>query len=66
MQFLNYLFIHFCLHWVFVAVRGLSLVASSGATLHRDAWVSHCGVFSCCGAQALGHVGFSSCGAWAQ
>ena len=25
-----------------------------------------CGVFSHCGAQALGHVGLSSCGAWAQ
>ena len=24
-------FIYFCLHWVFVAVRGLSLVAASGA-----------------------------------
>ena len=25
---------------------------------------SHCGGFSCCGPQALGHVDFSSCGAW--
>ena len=25
-----YLFIYFCLRWVFVAVRGLSLVAASG------------------------------------
>ena len=25
----------------------------------------HCGGFSCCGAQALGHVGFSSCCSWA-
>ena len=28
--------------------------------------MSRCGGISCCGAQALGHVGFRSCGAWAQ
>ena len=28
--FLNYLFIYFWLRWVFVAVRGLSLVAERG------------------------------------
>ena len=37
-----------------------------GATLHCSPWVSHCGVFSCCMAQALGCGGFSSCGTWAQ
>ena len=26
---------------------------------------SHCGGFSCCRAQALGHSGFCSCGTWA-
>ena len=66
------LFIYFWLRWVFVAVRGLSLVATRGA-------------FSCCRARALGvwasvvaarglsicHTwalecaGFSSRGAWA-
>ena len=25
-----------------------------GATLRRGAWASHCGGFSCCGAQAVG------------
>ena len=25
------------------------------------AWASHCGGFSCCGAQALEHEGFSGC-----
>ena len=49
------LFIYFWLHWVFVAVRGLSLVAArAGATLHCCAQASHCGGFSCRGAQALG------------
>ena len=43
------LFIYFWLHWVFIAVRGLSLVAVSGGVR-----ASHCGGFSCCGARALG------------
>ena len=48
----TYLFI-FWLCWVFVSVRGLSLVvASGGAPLHRGARASHCRGFSCCGAQA--------------
>ena len=43
-----------------------------GTTLHRGAWSSHCGGFSCCRAQALGvrasvvvACGLSSCGTWA-
>ena len=47
---------------------GFSLVAASGATLCRGAWASHCGGFSCCGAQtqrtqasSAAH-GLSSCG----
>ena len=48
------LFIYFWLCWVFVAARGLSLVAASGATLCCGARASHCGGFSCCGARALG------------
>ena len=32
------------------------------ATLHRGAQASHCGGFSCCGAQALGRERFSSAG----
>ena len=60
-----YLFIYFWLRWVFVAVRGLSLVV----TLRCGARASHCGGFSCCRAQALGvwasvvvARGLSSCG----
>ena len=41
----------------------------AGATLCCSAWASHCGGFSCCGAQALGArtsvvvaCGLSSCG----
>ena len=45
-------FIYFFLPWVFVAVRGLSLVAA--ITLLCSVQASHCGGFSCCGAQALG------------
>ena len=32
-----FLKIYFWLHWVFIALRGLSLVAMNGATLHSDA-----------------------------
>ena len=49
------LFIYLWLCWVFVAVRGLSLVGERGLlTLHCSVRASHCGVFSCCGARALG------------
>ena len=66
--FLINLFIYFWPRWVFVAERGLSLVA----TLCCGAWASHCGGFSCCGARALGAQasvvaarGLSSCGSQA-
>ena len=36
-----------------------------GAALPCSAWASHCGGFSYCGAQALGH-GISICGTWAS
>ena len=56
-----YLFIYFWLPWVFIAVRGLSLVAVSGG----------CSLFWCTGFSLrwllfLRSVGFSSRGAWAQ
>ena len=61
--------IYFWLRWVFVAAHGLSLVGRAGATLYCSARASHCGGFSCCGAQALGAWasvvvarGLSSCG----
>ena len=64
--------IYFWLHWVFVAARGLSLVAESGATLCCSARASHCGGFSCCGTRAVGMQasvvvsrGLSSCGSQA-
>ena len=54
---------------MFVAVRRLSLVVVSRATLRCGARASHCGGFSWCGAQALGTWasvgvarGLSSCG----
>ena len=48
---LIFIFIYLWLCWVFVSVRGLSLVAASGATLHHGARASHCCGLSCCGAQ---------------
>ena len=35
-----FLFIYVWLHWVFIAARGLSLVAANGATLHCSAQAS--------------------------
>ena len=58
------LFIYLWLYWVFAAVCGLSLVATSwvrGTTLPWGVQVSHCSGFSCCRAQALGCVGFIRC-----
>ena len=72
-------FFLFWLQWVFVAARGLSLVAASGGYS-----LLQCAGFSCCGARALGVLAsavaacglsssgrqalerrLSSCGAWA-
>ena len=45
---------------------GFSLVAVSGDCYAAVVcWASHCGGFSCCGAQVLRCTGFSSCGTWA-
>ena len=56
-----YLFIYLWLSWVFVAARGLSLVAHSGATLRYSARASHCGGFSLWSTGSR-RAGFSSCG----
>ena len=61
-----YLFIYFCLRWVFIAARGLSLVALSGGYSSL-----RCTSFSLWWLLLLRstgsrHVGFSSCGMRAQ
>ena len=57
------LFTYFWLHWVFIAVQGLSSVsAGRGYSLHRGVLASHCGDFSCCRAWSLGWAGFRSYG----
>ena len=52
-----WLFIYFWLLWVFIAACRLSLVVVRGLLIE---------VASCCRAQTLGHMGFSSCGIQAQ
>ena len=42
------------LHWVFVAVHGLSLVSVSRDSSLCGAQAAHCSGFPCCGAQAPG------------
>ena len=64
--FLINLFIYFWLRWVFVAVRGLSLVVVSGGysslrcTGFSSRWLLLLRNRGC------RHAGFSSCGTWAQ
>ena len=65
-SFLFYLVIYFWLRWVFVAARGLSLVAASGG--YSFLW---CAGFSLWWLLLLQNMrsrctGFSSCGTWAQ
>ena len=48
-----------CCVWAFSSCQELGLLLSCGAR------ASQCSVLSCCGAQALGHVGFSTYGSWA-
>ena len=50
----SFIYIFFWLHWVFVAVCGLSLVVASRGYSLFGAQDSHCSGFSCCGAWALG------------
>ena len=61
------IYFYFWLHWVFVAVHGLSLVAASGGySLRRFLLLRSTGSrrtgFSSCGSRAL-ERGLSSCGA---
>ena len=58
-----FLFTYFWLHWVFVAVQGLSLVsAGRGYRLHCAALASHCGGLSRRRAWSPGRAGFRSYG----
>ena len=40
---------------------GFLYLRSAGSSLCCSVWSSHCSGSSCCGAQALGHMGFDSC-----
>ena len=46
----------FRLCWVFVAALAFLWLRQVVASLRCGAWASYCGDFSCCRAQALGHV----------
>ena len=61
-----YLFIYFWLCWVFVAAHELSLVAASRG--YSLLWCSGFPLLWLLLLQSMGsrHVGFSSCGTWAQ
>ena len=55
---------YFWLFWVFVAVTVFLLFWRAGTTLYLWCKTSHCSGFSCCAAQALESVGFSSDSSW--
>ena len=59
-------FIDFCLCGVSFAVRAFSSCGQWRLLSSCGAQASRCRGFFCCRAQALGRLGFSSCGAWAQ
>ena len=65
-KFLNFLFIYFWLRWVFVAARGLSLVEANRG--YSSLWCTGFSLRWLLLLQSTGsrHVGFSSCGTWAQ
>ena len=75
-SFLFYSYICFWLCWVFVAVQTFSLTLIRVRVKVREKLGLVGLVVMCkllivvvsfyCGAQALGHAGFSSCGMWAQ
>ena len=56
---------YFWLCRVFIAAWAFLQMQRAGATLQCVEWASHCGGFSCCRAQVLGHLGFGSCGSLA-
>ena len=60
------LFIYFWLHWVFVAARGLSLVAASGGYSSLQCTGFSLRWLLLLWSTGSRHTGFSSCGTWAQ
>ena len=59
------LFIYFWLHWVFVAARGLSLVAASGGYSSLQCVGFSLWWLLLLRSSGFRPVGFSSCGSWA-
>ena len=64
--FKNYVFTCFWLCWVFTAMWAFSGRRERELLSSCRAQAFHCGGSSCCQAWALGHAGFSSCGAQAK
>ena len=61
---------YFLIIYLFLAALGLHCCVGFSLqqveiSLHCSEQASYCGGFSYCGAQALGHMGFSSCVSWA-
>ena len=72
-RFSPFFFFNLKKNYLFLAALGLRCYARAfsssgerGLLFHCSAWASRCGGFSCCGARALGHTGFHTCGTWTQ
>ena len=59
-QFYLFMYFYFWRCQVFIAVWAFLELWQVKLLSSCDAQLSHCSGFSCCGARALGHVGFSS------
>ena len=60
-SFTSYMYFFPNINFFFFATGRLPLVVVSRVYSSCNAWASPCCGFSCCGAQALEHSGFSSC-----
>ena len=60
------IYFYFCLHWVFVAVCGLSLVAARGGCSSLPSLGFSLWWLLLLQSTGCRHTGFSSCGMWAQ
>ena len=52
----------FCFLNIYLVLTLLGLCCCMGFFSSYSVWASRCGGFPCCEVQALGHMGFSSCG----
>ena len=63
---INFIYYYLFIYWLCWVFEAFSSWGEWGVLSSSGTWASQCGGFYCCGAQALRHKGFSSCGSLAQ